>query len=516
LEAYTGHSWEQFFHDWLHDKGLTDWAVEDVTFDGDKPSVVRCKWLNHFHRKRTCDGSVQVTVLLQQKAEFNEQTVLGFALDDDEHYQIRIPILPRAQHMDFEDPPATVDVLPDNHVRVVVTLPKEPLQVAVDPDQVLVDKDPSNNYWKPRLRIHATPLYTFLDETSLTNDYDKWNLNFGAWLYFPAYEDPWFTRSAMFGARAGLYRTEHFVGGVYTAYRTDYEDVVVGADALWDHCPWSHTQFGLIFEQRLATVYSGNPNANRMVAFGRFVFDYGDSLYLPPFHYVETFATEQDDFLPDARKNAPGAERYDYLTAAGLHYHINFLTPYWDPEGGFQLDATYSAGAAKFTDQEFAQELSIQASTVKSFPEWTGAFLSQTRLAMRLFGATSQPSKGEFFSLGGSDQFRGYSTTDRQGSSVWIGSLEWRVPVAKGLTWDFLDHVVGVRNIYTAAFYDVGDVYANGHSVDGQVEHAVGLGLRVDLEWFSFIERSMLRFDVAKTVSDNTPFQFWVGFSHPF
>jgi hemolysin activation/secretion protein len=133
-----------------------------------------------------------------------------------------------------------------------------------------------------------------------------------------------------------------------------------------------------------------------------------------------------------------------------------------------------------------------------------------------LFGATSQPSKGEFFALGGSDRFRGYSTADRQGSSVWVGSVEWRVPVVRGVTWDVLDHVIGARNVYTALFYDVGQAYASGHGVGGDVAHAVGAGVRVDIEWFSFIERSTFRFDVAKTVSDNTGMQFWVGFTHPF
>ena len=30
---------------------------------------------------------------------------------------------------------------------------------------------------------------------------------------------------------------------------------------------------------------------------------------------------------------------------------------------------------------------------------------------------------------------------------------------------DAFDHVMGLRNVYGAAFYDVGDAYMNGHSV---------------------------------------------------
>jgi hypothetical protein len=96
-----------------------------------------------------------------------------------------------------------------------------------------------------------------------------------------------------------------------------------------------------------------------------------------------------------------------------------------------------------------------------------------------------------------------------------VGSLEWRIPVATGLTWSCLDHILGLRNIIVAPFYDVGAAYVDNHQL-GEVAHAVGAGLRLDVAWFSFVERSILRFDVAKTVNDNTPLQFWLGIQHPF
>ena len=64
-------------------------------------------------------------------------------------------------------------------------------------------------------------------------------------------------------------------------------------------------------------------------------------------------------------------------------------------------------------------------------------------------------------------------------------------------------------------FYDVGAIYVSGHSVDG-VAHALGVGLRGDVAWFSFIERTELRLDVAKTVNAASPWQFWVGVQHAF
>ena len=80
---------------------------------------------------------------------------------------------------------------------------------------------------------------------------------------------------------------------------------------------------------------------------------------------------------------------------------------------------------------------------------------------LRGYGATAVPSRGEFFSLGGSQQFRGFDLRQRQGNNVWVGTVELRIPLARKLACDVLDHVIGVRNIYMAAFYDVGDAYGS-------------------------------------------------------
>jgi len=76
--------------------------------------------------------------------------------------------------------------------------------------------------------ILSSELYTFLDESDLTNAYDRWNIILGPWLYSYTYENAWFTRSTMIGARAGLFRTQEFAGGAYAAYRTNFRDVVAG------------------------------------------------------------------------------------------------------------------------------------------------------------------------------------------------------------------------------------------------------------------------------------------------
>jgi hemolysin activation/secretion protein len=246
-------------------------------------------------------------------------------------------------------------------------------------------------------------------------------------------------------------------------------------------------------------------------------------MYLPPFEYVELFGAVQNRCLPDPAQTMQGADPFDWRSSIGIHYHKNYLTPYWDPEGGVAIDATYQAGFPIFGAEHGFQMVHGQVSTVKYMPDpfgWCEAnpalsWLKETRVALRLNGKVAVPQNGQFFALGGADHFRGFDLRQRQGSATWTASVEWRIPLMRQLTWDVCDHFVGVRNIYLAPFYDIGDSYLQGHSF-GPVAHAVGAGLRIDLAWLGLIERTMLRFDVAQTINVNTPTQFWVGVQHPF
>jgi hypothetical protein len=505
LEAYTGNPWGEFFHHWLYSADMTDWAVEDVKIE---PLERQTK------APKESSTPCRAIVLLRQKGQYNEQTTLGIRLQEGVGYDIRIPIVPAAGHLELDEPSTTVETLPNNTVRVEVVLPSRPVQIAVDPDQLLPDPDFTNNTWKPEIRWRFTPLYTPLDETDLTATYDRWNIIMGPWLYAVAYDDPWYTRSPMVGFRIGAYRTQEFIGGLYAAYRTDFSDVVVGADALWDHWPWCHTQVGVNAEMGVTSSFGGDRDSNRAVLFGRYVFQYGDSLYLPPMHYLEAFGAINENALPLPRETVPDADHFDHTTSLGLHYHVDYLTPYWDPEGGFKIDATYATGIPIFGENESFNRIDGQLSFVKGLPDGLG-WLSETSIAARAFGGTAAPARGEFFPLGGSDRFRGFDIRQEQGSSAWIASAEWRFPILKGLRWDCCDRTVGIRAISGALFYDAGAAYLDGHTIDG-VAHALGGGIRLDMAWFSFVERSTIRFDVAKTVNENTPLQFWVAFNLPF
>lgn len=506
LEAYTGRDWGEFFDRWVFGKGLTDWSVERATVREIGAPLVRIPAL----RLGAMLPRFSASVVVKQSREFTEPTVLAFARGNQ---TVRVPVGPFAEEMKFDEFGARVVPLGDNRWRVEVELPFEPEQITVDPDGVLLDANPGNNAWKTAPRTRLTPLFTTLDETNLTTDYDRWNLTAGPWVWGPTAQDPWYTRSTMAGLKVGGYRTERYAAGAYTAIRSDYRDAVVGAEAKL-FAP--HREFGANWETRIGGPWGGQDGASglhRGSVYARTIHKESSSLYLPPMLYDEAFATYQDNFLPFARTR--GGDRWDRLWMAGWHLRANLYTPYWDPETGFWADVTAAGGQADFSSWKPMGQVRAELAGVYALPEWAGP-LHHTRLAGRVVGQYATPDRGQFFALGGGTLFRGFDLAERQGSALWVGNLELRLPLARDVTWDALDHTVGVRNVWLATFYDVGAVYASGRLVGGNVAHAVGMGVRVDTAIFSFIERATLRFDVGKPLNGGAPLQFWFGVQHAY
>ena len=510
LEAETGKSWQELFDRWVYGRGLTDWEVVSAEVENRRLGRYGPR-----REPRRTDG-YRVCVTVRQNREYWEPTTLGFRFADRSGTPVRIPVGDLHDTIDLPEYDGRVVRTGRCELTVTLTLPEPPTDVVIDPDRVLLDADWENNSWARTPRLKLLPLYSMINDTDLTNDYDRWNYKAGLWVSGALYPDPWYTRGTTFGARAGAYRTQEFTGGVYTGYRQDYQDLVFGVDGLVDHWPFPKTQVGFNYERRIAQLFDndGQNGANRAALFGRYVFQPGSSLYLPPISYLDVFTSYQDNFLPIPRERGAGAQRYAWEWLIGPHFRLNLYTPYWDPDTGVWVDLTYSTGTVQLARRETTNQLRAELAAVRKLPDGYGYF-SDIKLAGRGVVAKAWPTAGEFFPLGGSTQFRGFDLQQRQGSFMWLANAEARLPLARNLRWNFVDRVVGVRNIYFAAFYDVGGVYTNGDVV-GNVAHALGGGLRVDTSFFSFIERLTFRADVAKTLNAATPFQVWLGIQHPF
>src|SRR5262249_14534894 len=258
----------------------------------------------------------------------------------------------------------------------------------------------------------------------------------------------------------------------------DWGDMVVGADAVF---LGDHKELGFNWERRVGGPWGGQEGAsgpNRAVAYFRQVLKPGSSMYLPPVMYQDGFVTYQDNFLPFPDSTA--GQRWNHLWMAGYHYRLNLYTPYWDPECGVWVDLMAGGGVADFTGWRGMGQGRGELAAVHHLPDCLG-WLRHGRVAGRGVGMAAVPDRGPFFGLGGGALFRGFDLAERQGSMMWVGNAELRWPLARDVECDILDHCVGARNVWLATFYDVGGVYANGRLVGGDVAHALGVGLRIDV-----------------------------------
>lgn len=513
LETYTGQSWQQFFDDWLYQVGISDWAIERVrltweTDQGLSIPILCPQLLRQF--PGTGGRTYQVEITVQQKGNRTEPTTIGITLPSKESHEYRIPLRPDAPHYDLSDPPGLVEPIGPNRYRIVLELEDIPQQISVDPEQIIPDANPANNTWPTPIRWRFTPLYTNLDETDLTVPYDSWAVTFGPWA---GLTDPAFGQQPYMGLRLGIYRLQEVRGGVFLAYDPNDQDFRVGADAIWDHFPLPRTQIGAQYSRSLSPDWS-NFQKDRAKVFGRYIFSYTPSLYMNPMEFIEVYGRMENEFTGRGPVRRAGIERYDNLAAWGVMYYRDFRTPYWDPDAGYRFYAYYENGQPILGGDETYHRIFAEGSYIWRFPDGYG-YLSQTRLAFRLAGGAGWPGNGQHFQLGGSQRLRGLGRSDREGSALWLASIEWRFPIYRDWQLGIADNTARITHVYGAVFYDVGAVYLNERIVDG-VAHSIGAGLRLDIAWLSFIERTTFRFDVARLIGEESPLFFWFGFQHAF
>jgi hypothetical protein len=197
----------------------------------------------------------------------------------------------------------------------------------------------------------------------------------------------------------------------------------------------------------------------------------------------------------------------------GGRYHLSTLFPYWDPVGGSLVDLTAEYGNALIGSAFNYARMTGEYGIVRAWPSGWG-YLSSTRWAFRAYGGLGLPDTQPLFRLGGGRRNRGLDLTQFEGSSVWLTTVECRFPLWREIDQDALDHVLGFRNLFSAVFYDVGQSYLRGRF--SPVVNSVGVGLRLDVTMFSFLERANLRVDVAQPIGIGRSPVIWFGLNQVF
>ena len=187
--------------------------------------------------------------------------------------------------------------------------------------------------------------------------------------------------------------------------------------------------------------------------------------------------------------------------------------PYWDPDRGVRLDATYEHGFTAFSRRATYDRLNGQVSVVQRIqhgPYW----LQQTKLAGRLGGGYGWNSNGQHFRFGGPGRFRGVRAASVEGNAFWLGSLEWRFPATGELDWEVADNTASLHSIDGSLFYDVGRSYLFNRP-QGDIDHAIGAGLYFEIPILSFVETLTVRAEYGYSMVNGTS-AFWFGLHRAF
>jgi len=469
-------NWEVFLDKWLIEHADTDWSVEHVSTES-----------------AGAGGTERnVTIELLQRGDMVEPTVVECRCRD---ASIRVPIWP--ERGDYEVEGARVEHRNERWI-VHLTAPSQPTQVEVDPDHALLDAKPDNNRWKPEVAMRLTPFMTPFDQSKQFQAFDRPSLVAG----------PFIDAYARGGFKVGLQRLDHWQLTAWAGTEPALREAIFGGEADLLQFPWPKWSTGFFYEEGLYNFYNDKRHSGGR-AFLRYRFLETTSFLSDDQGYAELYYGLGNEFWAGDDGRPVNA----YLGAVGGRYHLSTLFPYWDPVQGHLIDVTAEYGNALIGSKLDYTRMTGEYGIVRTFPEGWG-YLSHTRWAFRAYGGLGFPDTAPLFRLGGGSRLRALDLSQFTGSSVWLTTVEWRFPIWREIDRDALDHVLGFRNLFSTLFYDVGESFFRGQW--SPIVHGVGVGFRLDLSLFAFLERANLRIDLAQPVGIKGGPVIWFGLNQVF
>jgi hypothetical protein len=472
------YDWPGFLDGWLIDHQDTDWALEQVRVGP----------------RSNTSGNRAVTIELAQKGTMHEPTVILCRCGESD---LSVPIWP--ERGSYSVPGARVERQADHWV-VTVEANEPPSQVIIDPDHALLDAVPENNRWKPEVAWRFTPLMTPLDESSQFQAYDRVSVVAG----------PFVDTYARGGFKFGAQRLNRWQATVWAGTEPALREAIFGGQFAFLNFPSPKWSAGIFYEEGLYNFYNDKRHSGGR-AFLRYRFLETSSFLIDDQGFAELYFGTGNEFWPgDDGRPVNGS-----MNAFGGRYRLSTLFPYWDPVQGFEVEATAEYGSTAFGSYATYVRTTGEFGIVRPLPTWSGE-PSKSRLAFRAYGGFGAPDTLPLFRLGGGRRLRALDLSQDLGSSVWLMTFEWRYPIWCDLDYDMLDHVVNVRNLLGAVFYDVGQSYLHGNW--SPVVNGVGVGLRIDTVLFSFLERAAIRIDIAQKVGQGSNLGpvIWFGLNQVF
>lgn len=193
----------------------------------------------------------------------------------------------------------------------------------------------------------------------------------------------------------------------------------------------------------------------------------------------------------------------------GLNLKLGRYGPYPDPIYGWKFILTTENAGHFLGGDSYFWRIS---------PELTRYFNLTPKqiIAARVKLGLGYPSDKGLFQLGGEKGLRGYGYKTINGAQAAMFNLELRQELIDNLDLRFLDNLISLQKIQGVVFFDVGKSWFSSFS-ERSFKKDIGLGLRFHFNLASFLERFIVRLDVAQPINDpKSKRHYWLGFSQMF
>jgi hypothetical protein len=374
--------------------------------------------------------------------------------------------------------------------------------VVVDPGNLLsLDLDRTNNYWPRNLYTKAVPVYFFGYAVPSVMPRDSYNLVLG-----PSAGD--YGLGGTVTLQKPFDQLLRFSGGY--DFNDENAETKIGYEFQhlfgWDTnlgCEVFHRTEGETDEE-----LTGGKLYLRQelwpASYG--LFDLNDHV---TFYLLRNQKLESSSYVTGSEQIEDFHYRRRDESIAGITGSFGRYGPYPDPQYGWKVLPTVESAGHFLGGHESFWRTALELDNYHLlFPK------QQHVIASRLKAGWGSGDE-ELFQLGGPDSLRGWSRKTFEGSRMLLGSLEYRLPLKSEINFHFLDSILSLGQIQGVGFVDAGKAWSADRHQSFKTD--AGLGLRLHIDVIGFLEKIIVRFDVAQALNEpkEDP-HFWVGVSHTF
>ncbi|MFC1709595.1 M1 family aminopeptidase [Candidatus Omnitrophota bacterium] len=372
----------------------------------------------------------------------------------------------------------------------------------IDFENKLLDIDKVNNRLPRAIDLKLVPMYLGLHELPVFLEEDSYS-----WITGPAISD------YGFGLKSSFQKPGDYIVYAGSYYDGDTENMNSMVGFQRHHLFSRKLTLGFEFLNRDSWGEENEDLKSYKLYLRKDLLSADQSVFATKSHlslYLVHNQKFQDSGLFSSREDIRSLRyRQTKESIVGWSCHISNAGPLPDPKIGYKLNF----------NQEFAGHfLGGGEDFIRTSLEFDKYFLvfSDHKIALRFKGGGGHPKDKYLFYLGSEKELRGYKYKDIKGSSILLGSFEYRFPLVDGINWPLLWKTLNLNRIQGVAFFDIGKAWYN-HFDDEGFKKDAGFGLRLYFNVLVPIEQLVLRIDFARPLngSDNDS-RLWVGINHAF